>query len=90
MMAAPMLAMGAGGLNVTIDNVTINDAMQPVVSFEMLDDEGNPIGIDEVSVRFAFAHLEVIDAAKGRTQYVNYITTTQTVPEGYENAGASA
>ncbi|MDP8245179.1 MAG: OmcA/MtrC family decaheme c-type cytochrome [Candidatus Hinthialibacter antarcticus] len=90
MMAAPVFAMAAGGLSVTIDNVTINDAMQPVVSFEMLDDGGNPVAISDVSYRFAFARLEVLDAAKGSSRYVNYVVNVQTVPEGYENAGASA
>ncbi|MBN2326207.1 MAG: OmcA/MtrC family decaheme c-type cytochrome [Candidatus Omnitrophica bacterium] len=80
----------AEGLNVTIENVTINDALQPVVTFTMYDDSGMPIGIDEVSYRFVFARLEVIDADKNTTRYANYITQIQTVPEGYENAGAQA
>lgn len=93
-MIAPVIvmssALGVGGLNVTIDNVTINEALQPVVSFEMLDDAGNPVAIEDVSYRFAFARLEVTDAAKGISRYFNYVTHLQTVPEGFENAGASA
>ncbi len=88
-----ILAMGswAQGLQVTIEDVNINDELKPEVTFTLKNDAGDPLTLEDVSIRgFMIAKLDVLDADKGSMVYHSYTTSVQTVPEGEENAGASA
>ncbi len=78
------------GLRSEIENVAINSLLQPEVTFTLTDNQGNPLMLEDVSARFILARLEIVNAEKGSERYYSYTTRTQTVPEGYPNAGQSA
>ncbi|MBI1388200.1 MAG: OmcA/MtrC family decaheme c-type cytochrome [bacterium] len=91
LLALPIgMGWSADGLVVKIEKVTINTDLKAEVTFSMTDETGEPLGItgvteggDVSSPRFILSYLE-------GTDYHCYITRTQTVPEGYPNAGVSA
>ncbi|HPP00316.1 MAG: OmcA/MtrC family decaheme c-type cytochrome [Candidatus Omnitrophica bacterium] len=85
-----MTAWGADGLQVKILSTVINQDLKPEVTFTVQDGVGNPLALSEVTVRFMIARLDVYDAQKGSSAYWSYNVRTQTVPEGYPNAGARA
>lgn len=86
-----VVGWSAEGLQVQIEKVTINQDLKPEVQFTLKDAAGAPLGLDQVPApRFILARLDVIDPSTGSARYWSYNTRTQTVPQGYPNAGASA
>ncbi|MFB3786394.1 MAG: OmcA/MtrC family decaheme c-type cytochrome [bacterium] len=85
-----MAGWSADGLQVKILSTVINNDLKPEVTFTAQDGVGNPIALADMTIRFMIARLDVYDAQKGSSAYWSYNIRTQTVPEGYPNAGATA
>lgn len=81
----------AAGLDVTIEDVIINDDLKAEVTFTLSDSQGQPLALEDVTTpRFILARLDRWNPDVDTLRYESYITRVQTVPEGDPNAGVSA